>query len=109
MFIKVKSMLSELQQSDSSLIITNYDSEMANILNDYFVTVFVTEYTMNMPSLGDICSGNCLAEIIIFNDMFEINCYHSIHPTESSGPEECHPHVLREVKKSIVTELYLIF
>ena len=61
--IKVKSSLSELQQSHGSL--TNYDSEMVSILNDYFETVFLTEDTTNMPSLGDICSGNCLTEIII--------------------------------------------
>ena len=56
--IKVKSSLSEPQRSDGSL--TNCDSEMASMLNDYFATVFVTEDTTNMPSLGDVCSGNCL-------------------------------------------------
>ena len=50
--IKIKNSLSELQQSNVSL--TNCDSEMANVLNDYSATVFVTEDTTNMPSLGDI-------------------------------------------------------
>ena len=73
----------------------------------YLVTVFITEDTTNMPSLGDICSGNCLTEIIIPNDMFNLESivYLSIHPTESSGPDGYHPHVLREVRKSIVTPL----
>ena len=53
--IKVKSSLSELQRLDGSL--TNCDGKMANILNDYFATVFVTEDTTKMPSLGDVCSG----------------------------------------------------
>ena len=35
-----------------------YSSEMANILNDYFATVFVTEDTTNMPSFGNISFGN---------------------------------------------------
>ena len=41
---------------------------MVSILNDYFETVFLTEDTTNMPSLGDIHSGNCLTEIIISVD-----------------------------------------
>ena len=67
----VKSSLSELQRPDGSL--TNCDSEMANILNDCFATVFVTEDTTNMPSLGDVCSGNCLTEITISIDDVGIN------------------------------------
>ena len=46
----------------SSVII---HSEMANTLNKYFATVFVTEGTINMPSLGGIYLGNFLAEITI--------------------------------------------
>ena len=52
--IKVKSLLSELQWSNGSLI--NCDSEnceMANILNDYFATVFITEDNTNIPSFSD--------------------------------------------------------
>ena len=67
----VKSSLSELQRLDGSL--TNCDGEMANFLNDYFAAVFVTEDNTNMPSLGDVCWGNCLTEITIsIDDVWQI-------------------------------------
>ena len=104
--IKVKRSLSELQRSDGSL--TNCDSEMANILNDYFATVFITEDTTNMPSLGDVCSGNCLAEITIsIDDVW--NQLLALNPSKSGGPDGCHPRVLKEVREGIATPLYLIF
>ena len=46
----------------SSAIIHN---EIVNTLNEYFATVFVTEDTMYMPSLGSVCLGNFLAEVTI--------------------------------------------
>ena len=86
----------------------NCDSEMANILNDYFATVFVTEDTTNMPSLGGICLGNCLTEIIIYiEDAW--NQLLALNPSKSSGPNGCHSCVLREIREGIVTPLYLIF
>ena len=33
----------------------------------------------------------------------------TLNPGKSSGPDGCHPHVLREVKEGVVTLLYLIF
>ena len=61
-----------------------------------------------MPSLGDVCSGNCLTEIIISIDDV---CNHllALNPSKSSGPNGCHPCVLKEVREGIVTPLYLIF
>ena len=84
---------------------------MANILNDYFATVFVTEDTTNMPSLGDVCSGNCLTEITIsIDDVW--NQLLALNPSKYGGPDECHPRVLEEVREGIAsfaTPLYLIF
>ena len=65
-----------MQWSDGSL--ADCDSEMANILNDYFATVFVTENTTNVASLGVICSGNCLTEVInsiddVWNQLLAFN------------------------------------
>ena len=59
---------------------------------------------MNMPSLGDICSGNCLTEIIISNDMFNLESivYLSIHPTESSGPDGYHPMFSERLEKVLL-------
>ena len=81
---------------------------MVNILNDYFGTVFTVEDTGSIPSLGDRCSDNCLATVAIsIEDVW--NQLITLNPGKSSGPDGCHPHVLREVKEGVVTPLYLIF
>ena len=61
---------------------------------------------MNMLSLGGIYSGNFLAEIIIsIDDVW--NQLLTLNPSKSIGPDGCHPRVLGEVRKGIVTPLYL--
>ena len=104
--LKVKNSLRELQRSDGSF--TNCDSEMVNILNDYFGTVFTVEDTGSVPSLGDKCSDNYLATVTIcIEDVWKQLT--TLNPGKSGGPDGCHPHVLREVKEGVVTPLYLIF
>ena len=61
-----------------------------------------------LPSLGDRCSDHCLATVTIaIEDVW--NQLVTLNPGKSSGPDGCHPHVLREVKEGVVTPLYLIF
>ena len=104
--LKVKNYLGELQRSHGSF--TKCDSEMVNILNDYFGTVFTVEDTGSIPSLGDRCSDNYLATVAIsIEDVW--NQLITLNSGKSSGPDGCHPHVLREVKEGVVTPLYLIF
>ena len=81
---------------------------MVNILNDYFGTVFTLENNESIPSLGDRCSDHRLATVTIaIEDVW--NQLVTLNPGKSSGPDGCHPHVLREVKEGVVTPLYLIF
>ena len=55
------------------------------------------EDTESVPSLGDKCSDNCLAIVTIsIEDVW--NQLITLNPGKSSGPDGCHPHVLREVK-----------
>ena len=61
-----------------------------------------------MPSLGDVCSGNCLTEITIsIDDVW--NQLLALNPSKSGGLNGCHPRVLKEVREGIATPLYLIF
>ena len=61
-----------MQRIDGSF--TNCDSEMVNILNDYFGTVFTVEDTGEVPSMGDKSSDNCLTTVVILiEEMFGIS------------------------------------
>ena len=104
--LKVKNSIAELQRIDGSF--TNCDSEMVNILNDYFGTVFTVEDTGEVLSMGDKSSDNCLTTVVILIE----DVWHqltTLDPSKSEGPDGYHPHVLREVKEGVVTPLYLIF
>ena len=104
--LKVKNSIAELQRIDGSF--TNCDSEMVNILNDYFGTVFTVEDTGEVPSMGDKSSDNCLTTVVILIE----DVWHQLailNPGKSGGLDGCHPHILREVKEGVVMPLYLIF
>ena len=104
--LKVKNFIAELQRFNGSF--TNSDSEMVNILIDYFGIVFTVEDTGEVPSMGDKSSDNCLTTVVILME----DVWHrltTLNPGKSGGPDGCHPHVLREVKEGAVTPLYLIF
>ena len=94
-----------MQRFDGSF--TNCDSEMVNILNDYFGTVFTAEDTGEVPSMGDKSSDNCLTtvEILIKDVWYQLT---TLDPGKSEGLDGCHPHILHEVKEGVVTPLYLI-
>ena len=63
---------------------------------------------LSIPSLGDKSSDNCLTAVV---DLIEDVWYWltTLNPGKSGGPDGCHPHILREVKKGVVSPLYLIF
>ena len=102
LLLKRKNSMAKLQRFDGSF--TNSDSEMVNILNDYFGTVFTVEDTGKVPSMGDKSSDNCV--VILIKDVWHQLAI--LNPGKSGGSDGCHPHILCEVKE-VVTPLYLIF
>ena len=85
----VNSKLKFFRGSDSSF--TNCDSEMVNILNTYFGTVFTVEDTGSVPSR--VTKVLAVTTVTIFiEDVW--NQLTTLNPGKSSGPDGCHPHVL---------------
>ena len=89
---------------------TNNNKEKANILNDFFQSVFTNEPEGEVPSLGDktktgkkpwmklkICRDN-IAKIL-----------KSLKPDKSPGMDNINPRLLRETAEEIAKPLQLIF
>ena len=88
--------------------LSDNDSDAASLLNAYFSSVFTEEVTHDVPTLGCVCPGNSLNEIVIFVDCVW-NQLNRLQPSKSCGPDDCHPRVLEEVKEGVVMPLFYIF
>jgi len=103
---KVRNEIMSLKKVDGSL--TGSDQETAQCLNNFFSSVFTMEPETDLPFLPDKSKGQCLNEITIeHNDiLYELN---RLNPNKACGPDNCHPHVIKEVKDGLVLPLYLLF
>ena len=91
--------ISALERSDGSL--TSNESEMVKILNNFFSSVFTNEYLMchhwNQSVWRILCHLFMYPWIV-----FGSSCVILINPSKSSGPDDCHPHVFKEVKEGLL-------
>lgn len=102
----VRSGVSDLRDSDGNLC--NEDESKAEILNDFFCSVFTRENMEDIPELKTKHHGKPLTDIRITEE-----CIHKhlqkLKPGKSAGPDGFHPRVLKEVLSEIVTPLQIIF
>ena len=103
---KVKHTIGGLLKSDSSM--TADDNNTANTLNNFFGSVFTQENALDVPSFGTWHSESSLSTILItVEDIWKQLC--GLKAYKSSGPDNCHPRVLLELKEGLVQPLFLIF
>ena len=103
---KLKQGIGALERSDGSL--TSDESEMAELLNNFFSSVFTNENLFDVPSLESKCLGDPLSSVHVSLDcVWKQLC--NLDPCKSSGPDDCHPRVFKEVKEGLLQPLFLIF
>ena len=99
---KVRHPVGGLLKSDGSL--TADDCDTANTLNNFFGSVFSQENPESIPSFGAWSSGSTLTSVsVTVDDVWKQLC--SLKPHKSSGPDNCHPRVLLELKEGLVQPL----
>ena len=104
--MKNRPKLGDLQQEDSSL--TKDDSKKAQLLNNFFASVFTRENMDNMPDLSPRHPGEPIRSLEITAEMVEQKLK-KLRPSKSPGPDGFHPRVIQETTSTINLPLSLIF
>ena len=90
----IKSSIGPLKDNSDRII--SSDEGMANILNEYFSTVYTNEDTSSIPNAPITYQGNePLEKIIITEDMVK-DKIKKLKSNKSQGPDGFHPRVLKE-------------
>ena len=104
---KVKVGISQLEKEDGSL--TQDDTEAANVLNDFFKSVFTREPDGDVPTLQprrDDMEEVDYADFTLEDVSKKLD---NLKPDKSPGIDSIHPNVLRECSKEMAVPLFLIF
>ena len=105
---KTKSGISSLRDKSGKLIDT--DQGKAEILNDFFTSVFLKEDLSNMPEVQEACfsQGRHINNISVTVEEVEKKLK-ELDPNKAQGPDQIPPRVLKELHKEIAIPLCILF
>ena len=98
--------MSDLKNENGDLV--SSDENKANILNDFFASVFTRENTRDIPDFDKRYNGMPVTEINVTKDKV-LKDLKSLNVSKSMGPDGCHPRILKETAEIIHEPLYEIF
>ena len=102
---KVKSTISQLEKSDGSL--TDSDSEVVEVLNDFFQSVFTIEDSSSVPQFTSRVT--CSLREIGVTESGIYDKLSSLNPHKAAGPDCLHPCLLKHCAESLTRPLYLLY
>ena len=94
--MKTKSSLGELEMPSGDL--TSDSQEKADILNNYFVSVFEEEGTENKPNFPDRPFSELLYSFEITENLVE-KAIDKVKETKSKGPDNIHTMSIKNAKR----------
>lgn len=93
---------------DIKSIKTEDNKEKANILSEYFSSVFTKEPEGDVPVPNDIMVQQDMPAITVTKNMV-LKFLQTLKTDKSPGPDSLHPRLLKELSASIVNPLCTIF
>ena len=96
--MQVRVPVGDLEREDST--VATSDMEKAEVLNQFFTSVFTIEAKENMPIMEERHGGNILPELEITIAMEKLT---TLKVDKSPGPGGMHPHVLPRLRKALPT------
>ena len=87
---------------------TDSDEEKAQVLSDYFSSVFVNEPKGSVPTLPELEVKYTMPELIITKDSV-YKLMKNLNVSKSFGPDKLHPILLKELSQEISEPLQIIF
>nr|XP_006825930.1 PREDICTED: RNA-directed DNA polymerase from mobile element jockey-like [Saccoglossus kowalevskii] len=105
--INIRSEIPDLM--DSNGIMHSDSVKKANILNDFFSSVFINEPDGELPGVEYFFEGYTCKCHVIFTKEDVRKLLSSLDVSKSSGPDNFHPRFLKEVANVIYEPLFVIF
>ena len=102
---KVKEGVANLEKPDGNL--TETDSEKAEVLNNFFTSVFTIETDTNIPTFSNNKDVS-IDSVSVSTEQFK-KALLSLNISKSPGPDEIHPRVLRELANELCYPLKYLF
>ncbi|XP_077867886.1 uncharacterized protein LOC144357713 [Saccoglossus kowalevskii] len=93
---------------DSNGIMHSDSVKKANILNDFFSSVFINEPDGELPGVEYFFEGTCKCHVNFTKEDVR-KLLSSLEVSKSSGPDNFHPRFLKEVANVIYEPLFVIF
>jgi hypothetical protein len=87
------------------------NNELAEIANNYFVSVFTTEELTELPEPRIVFEGSsseCISNIII-NEEQVLKAIHNLNKFKAMGPDEISARVLKDVRLAVIEKIIVIF
>ena len=84
------------------------DDEKANVLNDFFCSVFTQEQTEKIPHC-ETRKENCRLDKIVFDREVVLKKLKNLNPAKSCGPDEINAAVLKELAEQICDAITILF
>ena len=104
--LKTKTTLGDLRDDDGVLV--SSDKAKAELLNKCFCSVFTRERLSDIPPIAVDTVPPGLSDIEVSPELVERKL-HALNPASAPGPDDIHPHVLREARHSLCRPLSLIY
>lgn len=104
---KVKTSVSDLYKDTNNSSLTCNDAEKANVLADFFTSVFTVDKDDKQPNIT-IADVPELNTINITPNVVE-NRLKNLNISKSPGPDGLHPRILHDLRSAISTPLSIIF
>jgi hypothetical protein len=95
-------------ESSSDEKLTTSDNQKAEVLINYFSSVFTQEPEDNIPTLEDRPVDGLLG-VLTISEKSVCEKLSGLNTSKSSGPDDLHPKTLKELSSTIATPLSIIF
>lgn len=104
--LKTHSGIADLTREDGST--TEGDQEKAEVLNDFFASVYTHEDMSNMPSFENEKIIENMEDFTI-QESDVLNQLKVLNSSKAQGPDKIHPRLLKEASKELAGPLSILF
>ena len=104
---KTRSNIGDLKDSQGNL--KTSDGDKANILNDFFASVFTHETGSDLPSFEPKIEETAYIDSIVINPELILKQLKTLNVSKACGPDNCHPFFLNKCADNIYKPLSVIF